>query len=217
MPFSRSTGNIFEPAFGRYAAQFKGFRDGKTTTYSDGNTGTPVLWAWDLYDPSTGQPITDPAKPGTVARFDSMSSQTLGYGQDGRPSKGRVWMTALRRAVGQDFPDDYSDEELAAMVLSVQGAWVFLTVAPNPVRGKRYGKPVVPESGIEPMQQPAAVAPPTVQAPAFPPATAAAPAAPAVPAFGATAAAPPAPVFPGTGTGAAAPAIPPMPGFPPQQ
>ena len=168
MPLGTGAGDFFTPVHGRYAAQLVSIVDGKPQTYAaDGDrparTAIPAVWALRMFN-ADGTHVLDPKKPGTQAVWEVMSSQTTGYGNDGRPAKAREYLTAFLASKGIVFPDENTEEEVASYVAQALGAFAWVTAGENPVRTQKTRTII---RSIEPLIQGAAPAAPAPVAVTF--------------------------------------------------
>jgi hypothetical protein len=167
-PLGTGAGDFFTPVHGRYAAQLISIKDGKPQTYAaegdrPARTAIPAVWALRMFNVD-GTPVLDPKKPGTQAVWEVMSSQTTGYGNDGRPAKAREYLTAFLASNGIVFPDENTEDQLGQYVALAIDAYAYVTVGENPMRTQktrtiiRSIEPLIQVAAAPPLPAPAAFA-----------------------------------------------------------
>ena len=129
-------GDYFSPAAGRYVGQFTGTADGPVQDYpatadKPARKGNTIRWFFNLFN-LDGSPVIDPAKPGTVAVAEGLSSDTIGVGR-GTEAKARVWFRKMLESKGMEWRDPTTQAELDAIIEACKGTFIYITFGPKKV------------------------------------------------------------------------------------
>jgi len=182
--FRVSSGDFFKPVPGWYIGQFKGTKPG-TGYKAAGKVDPNNVWSFALWGLDQ-QPIIDP-RNGGQGIGEGLSGASLGFGKDGDPAKGRVWLSALCASKGVVLPRELPQDQVPAYFAQAQDAIVYVEFALNPKDATKVFLKTVqvdaPQVQTFAPVQPAPVAVAPVALPAMAPALAAVAAAPSLPAM----------------------------------